>query len=159
MAVQCIVLELIQARNRGREKDGCKSCGIGMRWKLLRILAKQYWPQPPCCCHWKGKLCKVQTWDYLHKLVYTEWRDQKISSRPIPRLFFETKIFETETETLFWDQIFSRPIPRLFFETKCFRDRYRDFFSRPNVFETDTETFLRPNFFETDTETFAKVKK
>ena len=27
----------------------------------------------------------------------TEGRDQKISSRPIPRLFFETKIFETET--------------------------------------------------------------
>ena len=25
-------------------------------------------------------------------------------------------------------QISSRPIPRLFFETKCFRDRYRDFF-------------------------------
>ena len=92
-------------------------------------------------------------------VVITEWRDQKISSRRIPRLFFETKIFETETETFFRDQIFSRPIPRLFFETKCFRDRYRDFFSRPNVFETDTETFLRPNFFETDTETFAKVKK
>ena len=45
-------------------------------------------------------------------------------------------------------------------ETKKFhRDRYRDFFLRPNVFKTDTETFLRPNFFETDTETFAKVKK
>ena len=70
-------------------------------------------------------------------------------------------------------------------ETKKFhRDRYRDFFSRPNVFETDTETFfrdqmflrpiprlffetkcfrdryrdffLRPNVFETDTETFLR---
>ena len=56
----------------------------------------------------------------------TEWRDQKISSRPIPRLFFETKIFETET--FFRDQIFSRPIPRLFFET-------------------DTETFFRDQMF------------
>ena len=45
--------------------------------------------------------------------------------------FFETKVFETDTETFFRDQIFSRPIPRLFFETKYFRDRYRDFFSRP----------------------------
>ena len=53
---------------------------------------------------------------------------KKNSSRPIPRLFFETKIFETETETFFRDQIFSRPIPRLFFETKCFRDQM---FSRP----------------------------
>ena len=48
--------------------------------------------------------------------------------------------------------------PPLSDETKKFhRDRYRDFFSRPNVFET--ETFFRPNVFEADTETFAKVKK
>ena len=53
----------------------------------------------------------------------------------------------------FWDQIFWRPIPRLFL--------------RPNVFETDTETFFetkcfwdrdwnffKTRFFETDTETF-----
>ena len=39
--------------------------------------------------------------------------------------FFETKVFETDTETFFRDQIFSRPIPRLFFETKYFRDRDR----------------------------------
>ena len=57
--------------------------------------------------------------------------------------FFETKVFETDTETFFRDQIFSRPIPRLFFETKYFRDRYRDFFLRLNIFETDTETFFR----------------
>ena len=68
----------------------------------------------------------------------TEWRDQKISSRPIPRLFFETKI--VETETFFREQIFSRPIPRLFL--------------RPNVIETDTDTFFRPNVFENDTVTF-----
>merc|ERR1711911_543099 len=53
--------------------------------------------------------------------------------RPIPRLFLRPK--------------FSRPIPRLFFETKYFRDRYRDFFSRPNIFETDTETFFRDQNF------------
>ena len=47
--------------------------------------------------------------------------------------------FETDTETLF--------------ETKYFRDRYQDFFSRPNVFETDTEIFFETNVFETDTET------
>ena len=63
-----------------------------------------------------------------------------------PRPFSRPNIFETDTETFFWDQMFSRPIPGLFFETKCF-------------FETDTETFLRPNVFETDTETFAKIKK
>ena len=44
-------------------------------------------------------------------------------------------------------QIFARPIPRLFFETIYFRDRYRDFFFRPNVFETDTETFFRDQMF------------
>ena len=61
--------------------------------------------------------------------------------RPIPRLFLRPK--------------FSRPMPRLFFQTKYFRDRYRDFFSRLNIFETDTKTFFsRLNIFETDTETF-----
>ena len=40
--------------------------------------------------------------------------------------FFETKIFKTNTETLF----------------------------RPNIFETDTETFWRLIVFGTDTETF-----
>ena len=65
------------------------------------------------------------------KLPSEHWVTRpKISSRPIPRLFFETKIFETET--FFRDQIFLRLIPRLFFKTKCFWNRYRDFFSRPN---------------------------
>ena len=33
-------------------------------------------------------------------------------------------------------------------ETKKFhRDRYRDFFSRPNIFETDTETFFSDQMF------------
>ena len=36
--------------------------------------------------------------------------------------------------------MFLRPTPRLF--------------SRPNVFETDTDTFFENKFFETDTETF-----
>ena len=39
----------------------------------------------------------------------TEWRDKK---------FYRDR----------YRDFFSRPIPRLFFETKCFRDRYRDFF-------------------------------
>ena len=89
-------------------------------------------------------------------VVTTEWRDQKISSRPIPRLFsrpkflrprlrlfFGPNIFETDTKTFFQDQMFSRLIPRLFFETKCFWNRYWDFFLRLNVFETDTETFAK----------------
>ena len=42
--------------------------------------------------------------------------------------FLRPNIFETDTETFFRDQMFSRPIPRLFFETKCFQDQYRDFF-------------------------------
>ena len=50
-------------------------------------------------------------------------------SRPIPRLFLRPK--------------FLRPIPRLFFETKYFRDRYRDFFSRLNIFETETDTLKK----------------
>ena len=93
--------------------------------------------------------------------------------------FFETKVFETDIETFFRDQIFSRPIPRLFFYTKYFRDRdffrdqnfrdrYRDFFLRPNIFETDTETFFRDQlflrlilrlFFETETDTLKKLRK
>ena len=63
-------------------------------------------------------------------------------SRPIPRLFSETKIFETDTETFFETKVFETDT-ETFFETKYFRDRYRDFFSRLNIFETDTETFFR----------------
>ena len=53
-------------------------------------------------------------------------------------------------------------------ETKKFhRDRYRDFFLRPNIYETDTVTFFRDQmflrliprlFFETDTEPFFETK-
>ena len=50
-----------------------------------------------------------------------------------PRLFFETKYF--------WDRYWD------FFETKYFRDRYWDFSLRPNIFETDTETFFRDQMF------------
>ena len=73
--------------------------------------------------------------------------------------FFETKVFETDTETFFRDQIFSRPIPRLFFETKYFRDRYRDFFSRLNIFETDTETFFRDQNFRDRDRYSQKIEK
>ena len=45
------------------------------------------------------------------------------------------------------------------FRNQIFRNRDRDFFPRPNFFETETDTFFskpkpRPNFFETETETF-----
>ena len=73
--------------------------------------------------------------------------------------FFETKVFETDTETFFRDQIFSRPIPRLFFETKYFRDRYRDFFSRLIIFETDTETFFRDQNFRDRDRYSQKIEK
>ena len=83
---------------------------------------------------------KRQNWWGKASLICTEWRDQKFHRRPIPRLFFETKyfwdryrdfflrpnVFETDTETFFWDQMFSRPIPRLFWD-QIFRDWYRDF--------------------------------
>ena len=62
----------------------------------------------------------------------TEWRDQKITSRPIPRLFFETK---------------------------CFQDQYRDFFSRLNIFETDTETFFRDQNFRDRDRYSQKIEK
>ena len=53
--------------------------------------------------------------------------------RLIPRLFLRPK--------------FLRPIPRLIWDQNFwdlnFWDRYRDFFSRPNIFVTDTEIFFR----------------
>ena len=53
-------------------------------------------------------------------------------SRPIPRLFFETQIFETNTEIFLRPKLW-RLIPRLF--------------SRPNIFDTDTETFFETKIF------------
>jgi len=51
--------------------------------------------------------------------------------KPKPRLFSETKFFETET----------------FFPKPIFRNRNRDFFPRPNFFETETDTFFpKQNF-------------
>ena len=61
--------------------------------------------------------------------------------RTIPRLFLRPK-FSRPIPRLFLRPKFSRPIPRLFFETKYFRDWYGDFFSRLNIFETDTGTFF-----------------
>ena len=44
-------------------------------------------------------------------------------------------------------------------ETKKFhRDRYRDFFSRPKFSRPRPRLFSRPNIFETDTETFFETK-
>ena len=54
---------------------------------------------------------------------------------------------------------FSRPKTRLFFETKYFRDRYRDFFSRLNIFETDTETFFRDQNFRDRDRYSQKIEK
>ena len=65
--------------------------------------------------------------NFIETDTETFFRDQNFRDRD--RDFFSRpNIFETDTETFFRDQMFSRPIPRLFFETKCFRDRYRDFF-------------------------------
>ena len=60
---------------------------------------------------------------------------------------------------LFLRPKFSRPIPRLFFETKYFWDRYRDFILRLNIFGTDTETFFETKIFETETDTLKKLRK
>ena len=102
-----------------------------------------------CCMHWVTRpknFIETDTETFFRDQNFRD-RDRDFFSRPNifetdTETFFETKVFETDTETFFWDQIFLRPIPRIFFETKSFRDRYRDFFSRPNVFETDTETFF-----------------
>ena len=93
---------------------------------------------------------------FLRKLherltLLTEWQDQKFHSRPIPRLFFETKyswdryrdlflipnVFETNIETFFETKYFSRPILRLFFRDQICRDRYRN--SQKNEKSLDTE--------------------
>ena len=71
---------------------------------------------------------KSQIWDIITSTVLVIW----IFSFPRPncskpRLFSKTKFFPKQT-------------PRLFF-------RNRDFFLRPNFFETETETFFpKPNF-------------
>ena len=143
-------------------------CGAGSKFSRFINL----WVLCPICSYrWTGP--GQHQWIEKNGYLWgSEWRDQKMSSRPIPRLFSRPKFsrprprlyFETKYFRDRYRDFISRPNvfeadTETFFETKCFRDRYRDFFSRPNVFETDTETFLRPNFFETDTETFAKVKK
>ena len=52
----------------------------------------------------------------------------KVNFATIHALSAETRNFIRDPyRDFFCDQIFSRPITRLFFETKCFRDRYRDF--------------------------------
>ena len=63
----------------------------------------------------------------------------------ISRLFFETKIFEIDTETFFRDQIFLRPIPRLFL--------------RPNIFATETRTFFRDQNFRDQDRYSQKIEK
>ena len=79
-------------------------------------------------------------------------------SRLIPRLFLRPK-FSRPIPRLFLRPKFLRPIPRLFFETKYFRDRYRDFFSRLNIFETDTETFFRDQNFRDRDRYSQKIEK
>ena len=62
----------------------------------------------------------------------------------IAKTFFETKIFETDTETFFPN---IRDRYRDFFRDQNFRDRYQDFFSRANIFETNIETFFETKYF------------
>ena len=81
-------------------------------------------------CHWT-KISWNLRWDAMPAswLRHCFW-DQSFRDR-YRDFFSRPNVFETDTETFFQDQIFSRPILRLFFETKYFRDRYRDFFSWP----------------------------
>ena len=72
---------------------------------------------------------------------------------------WETKLYETITKSKvfevqsFWEQIF---LGRYwdFFWDQNFRDRYRDFFWDQTFWDRYRDFFLRPNIFETDTETF-----
>ena len=96
----------------------------------------------------------------------------------------KSKVFETNTTTflrtnfwrsllrLFWDQNFWDGYWDLF-RDQNFRDRYWVFFFRPNIFETDTETFFRDliflkqiprlffetKIFETETDILKKLRK
>ena len=81
----------------------------------------------------------------FHRDWYQDFFSRPKFSRLRLRLFFETKyfwdryrdffsrpnVFETDTETFFWDQMFSRPISRLFFETNTETFFWDQMFSRP----------------------------
>ena len=77
---------------------------------------------------------------------------------------WETKLYETITRSKvfevqsFREQIF---LGRYwdFFWDQNFRDRYWDFFSRPNIFETDTETFFRDQNFRDRDRYSQKIEK
>ena len=60
-------------------------------------------------------------------------------------------------DLLFWDQIYRHQYCH-FFETQIFQTDTEAFFET-QIFETVIETFSRPNNFETDTETFIVTKK
>merc|ERR1711963_799865 len=63
----------------------------------------------------------------------------------IPRLFFGTKFFETDSKT--------------FFGAKIFRDRFRDFFRYSFFSRPIPRLFSVPNFFETGSDTIQKSAK
>ena len=71
---------------------------------------------------------------------------------------FREQIFLGRYWDFFWDQNF-RDRYRDFFWDQSFRDRYRDFFSRPNIFETDTETFFRDQNFRDRDRYSQKIEK
>ena len=71
-------------------------------------------------------------------------KEHIIYGRPqSPSLSDETKKFHRDR---YRDQIFLRLIPRLFFETKIFETDTETFFVQ-NIFETDTVTFFRDQNF------------
>ena len=77
---------------------------------------------------------------------------------------WETKLCETITRSkVFEVQSFREPIflGRYwdFFLDQNFRDRYRDFFSRLNIFETDTETFFWDQNFRDRDRYSQKIEK
>ena len=68
---------------------------------------------------WDHFRAKSQIWDIIKSTVLVIWIfyfPRPNFPKPNPRLFSETKFFETETKTFFRDRIF--PKPRLFSETK-----------------------------------------
>ena len=74
---------------------------------------------------------KSQIWDIITSTVFVIWIFSfPRPNFPKPRLFSETKFFETKTETFFRNQIFQN----------------RDFFPRPNF--SETETFFLDQIFQ-----------
>ena len=64
-------------------------------------------------------------------------------TRPVLKLLSWSNMISTRPHWVTRPKNFIKTDTETFFRDQNFRDRYRDFFSRPNLFETDTETFFR----------------